>query len=1167
VRLLFLALATVAAMAAAPPSLVSTALRFEPNLGQADPGAQFVARSSRYTVFLTPTGAVLAPNQSTDGVRIRFVDPNPAKLEGSNPLPGVVNYFLGSAPGLANIPTYQRVLERNLYPGIDAVYHGEAGQLEYDFIVAPGADPARIVLAFDGARSVQLNDGGEIELATAAGTLTQHRPVLWQERDGQRISIDGRYELHGNGQFALVVAKYDRARPLIIDPTLVFSTSIGGSGPNQVDGLAQDSQGNIYMAGQTASLNFPVVNGVQGQLGAAYAYRLNNGVTTLTRLNGIPNSITALAADPKSPTTVYAGTRNGLLKSTDSGGTWNTIGSGLPSGATIYPIVIDPSNSQVIYVVAANGPGVFKSTDSGATWTAINNGITNASFQYSGPALVIDPLQTEHLILRTDLGEFQTTDGGAHWSPYTFPYGAIAFDPSNKGVVYASSPVADIPTIYKSTDDGVTWNPISSTIAAAAFTLLVDPHNSSTLYAGSSPGLFKSTDSGVTWTLLSVPSSDVASQLIADSVQPNTLYVLFYNSLYETTDGGTTFSQLAPGLQILTFAVSSNSASIYLATQAANNVFVTKLDPTGQTILYSTYIGGSVSDQTADIAVDAQGNAYVTGTTQSPDFPVTAGALQTPSPGPGYIATAGFVLKLNPNGNQLIYSATISGVTPAAIAIDAEGDAYVAGSSQGGLAVTQGACWTTAPMCLATGLIGCLPQVDGFVFKLDPTGSSFTYATYLNEVTSADGLHGGGLALDSDGNAYVTGPAQFLDELSADGSSLLYSTRVAGIGRGIVLDSSNDAYVTGAGALVAKFDPNGAQLFSKTLGDVNRDSGQAIALDSAGNIVIAGNTSSTGFPLFSPLQGMFAQSTAFLTKLDSSASNLLFSTYVGDSQDFLLNGLVLDSSGRAIVSGSTFSNGTISQETFVDAFVSKYDMSDIPSVRLDNVVNAGSLQGVPVSPGEIITVEGAGFGTAANTQLLFDQTPALLLSVTANRLTAIVPYALAGTTVTQAQVQSGGALSNPMWIVVEPASPGIYAANGSGTGQALGFNQDGTANSISNPAAVGSTITFYATGVGQTIPPGIDGVLHRSAPAAPVDTVAIYIAGLYISGPQFNVGPAPGFPADVFTVQAVVPNPAEFNSGITLPGLVPVQIAVGGVPSQGQSYPYLGSSTVQIAVK
>lgn len=1170
-RSLFLALATAAAIAAAPQSLVPTALRFEPNLGQTDPGAQFVARSSSYTVFLTPTGAVLAPRQSAQGVRIRFVDSNPAKLEGSNPLAGVVNYFLGSALGLANVPTYERVLERNLYPGIDAVFHGEAGQLEYDFIVAPGADPARIILAFDlafdGARSAQLNDGGEIELATAAGTLTQHRPVLWQERDGQRIPIDGRYESRGNRQFALVVAKYDRTKPLIIDPTLVFFTSIGGSGPDQVDGLAQDSEGNLYIAGQTASLNFPVVNGVQGQLGAAYAYRLNNGGTTLTRLNGIPNSITALAADPKSPATVYAGTRNGLLKSTDSGGTWNTIGSGLPSGATIYPIVIDPSNSQVIYVVAASGPGVFKSTDAGATWTAINNGITNAAFQYSGPALVIDPLQTEHLILRTDLGEFQTTDGGATWSPYTFPYGAIAFDPSNKGVVYASSPVADIPTIFKSTDDGVTWNPISSTIGAAVFTLLVDPHDSSILYAGSSPGLFKSTDSGVTWTLLSVPSGDVASQLMADPTQPNTLYVLFYNSLYKSTDGGASFSPLGPSdFQILTFAVSSNSASIYLATQAANNVFVTKLDPTGQTILYSTYIGGSVSDQTAGIAVDAQGNAYVTGTTQSPDFPVTAGALEAAAPGPGYIASPGFVLKLNPNGNQLIYSATISGVTPAAIAIDVESNAYVAGSSQGGLAVTKGAYWTTAPMCLATGLIGCLPQVDGFVFKLDPTGSSFTYATYLNEVTSSYGLHGGGLALDTGGNAYVTGPAQFLDELSADGSSLLYSTRVAGIGGGIVLDSSDDVYVTGAGALVAKFDPRGAQLFSKTLGDVNHDSGQAIALDSAGNIVIAGNTSSTGFPLFSPTQGMFAQSTAFLTKLDSSASNLLFSTYVGDSQDFLLSGLVVDSSGRAIISGSTFSNGTISQETFVDAFVSKYDMSDIPNVRLDNVLNAASLQGVPVSPGEIITVEGAGFGTAANTQLLFDQTPATLLSVTANRLSAIVPYALAGKTFTQAQVQSGGALSNPMWLVVAPTSPGIYTADGSGVGQALALNQDGTANSISNPAAVGSTITFYATGVGQTIPPGIDGVLHRSAPAAPVNTVAVYIAGLYISGPQFNVGPAPGFPADVFTVQAVVPNPAEFNS-VSLPGLVPLQIAIGGVISQDVAYPFMGDPTVEIAVK
>ena len=101
---------------------------------------------------------------------------------------------------------------------------------------------------------------------------------------------------------------------------------------------------------------------------------------------------------------------------------------------------------------------------------------------------------------------------------------------------------------------------------------------------------------------------------------------------------------------------------------------------------------------------------------------------------------------------------------------------------------------------------------------------------------------------------------------------------------------------------------------------------------------------------------------------------------------------------------------------------------------------------------------------------------------------------------------------------------------------------------------MGSTITFYATGVGQTIPPGVDGVLHRSAPAAPANTVAIYIAGLYISGPQFKVGPASGFPADVFTATVVVPNMTAFS----LPAVVPVQIVIGGVPSQ---------STVQIAIK
>ncbi len=153
------------------------------------------------------------------------------------------------------------------------------------------------------------------------------------------------------------------------------------------------------------------------------------------------------------------------------------------------------------------------------------------------------------------------------------------------------------------------------------------------------------------------------------------------------------FSQLAPSFQIGAFAVSSDLASVYLATIASTNAFVTKLDPTGKTILYSTYVGGSASDQTSGIAIDGQDNVYVTGITQSPDFPVTAGALQPAGGGPGFkpVAPAGFVLKLNSSGNKLVYSATMDGVNPSAIAIDPEGDAYVTGSTTGGLAATKGA--------------------------------------------------------------------------------------------------------------------------------------------------------------------------------------------------------------------------------------------------------------------------------------------------------------------------------------------------------------------------------------------------------------------------------------------------------------------------------------------
>jgi uncharacterized protein (TIGR03437 family) len=158
---------------------------------------------------------------------------------------------------------------------------------------------------------------------------------------------------------------------------------------------------------------------------------------------------------------------------------------------------------------------------------------------------------------------------------------------------------------------------------------------------------------------------------------------------------------------------------------------------------------------------------------------------------------------------------------------------------------------------------------------------------------------------------------------------------------------------------------------------------------------------------------------------------------------------------------------------------------------------------------------------------------------------AIVPYALAGQSYAVVHIESGGQSSNTVLVPVAPAALGIFTVNGTGTGQALAFNQDGTPNSQSSPAPVGSVVTFYATGAGQTVPPGVDGVLDRTTPANPALPLTAFIAYNQVSSVQFSVGQAPGYPADVLAVRATVP-----PLGLQPPGQAMVELVENGVPSQ-----------------
>jgi hypothetical protein len=349
----------------------------------------------------------------------------------------------------------------------------------------------------------------------------------------------------------------------------------------------------------------------------------------------------------------------------------------------------------------------------------------------------------------------------------------------------------------------------------------------------------------------------------------------------------------------------------------SGDVFVAKLNSMGSALVYSTYLGGSGFDESDGIALDSAGDAYITGSTRSGDFPTTPGAYQ-----PGY--GGAFVAKLNPAGSRLVYSTYLGGNDGGlGIAVDPAGDAYITGVTLGAFPTTPGAYQTSST------------HGGGFVAKLDPTGSSLVYSTYL-----PDG-GGNGIALDSAGDAYVIDGGTNLTKLNPTGSGLIYSVSLGPVGHGIpgsrdsaiAVDSAGDAYITGStlpgfpttpgayqtcfggggvDAFVAKLNPTGSGLvYSTYLGGSSGDGGSAIAIDSRGDAYVTGFTGSRDFPTTpgadQPGYGGSARENAFVAKIDPTGSALLYSTYLGGSglEGDAGGGIAVDAAGDAYVTGST----------------------------------------------------------------------------------------------------------------------------------------------------------------------------------------------------------------------------------------------------------------------
>jgi uncharacterized protein (TIGR03437 family) len=909
---------------------------------------------------------------------------------------------------------------------------------------------------------------------------------------------------------------------------------IGGSGGETIVGIATDASGNTYVAGNTASLDFPVQSAVQPHPGAAGIFRVDGPGSNWRALyqSGVI-AATSVVTDPLSPRTVYAATLTEIHRSTDAGDSWTTLGSFHVS--RINSLTIDPTDGRVLYL-ATDGQGILTSTDAGATWSPINTG------HAIGLHVWVDPTRPSHLFVETSDGGngilLQSTDRGATWQPVVIPgtdtgFEDVAFDPFRPDTVYVTGQLGG----GISTDGGLTWNALGRIDPRPQPDNIVpDPSHPGVLYGGAQDGVWRSADSGKTWSRAVANPSPVITSFLALDRSTGASYAVIGHQLVVSTDGFAGTAPIGPPAFPTITGLSAAGGRVFAAAQSSSDVFVAKFDPQGNPI-FATYFGGSSIDEARAMAVDPQGAVYVTGSTNSRDFPITSGAYAANGPG--------FLFKLNPDGT-LLWS-TYWAAQPYALTVDSAGHAYLAGVTYIGLPITPGAYETTFE---GFGL-PLIPQVDGYVTEFDSAGASLVFSTYLG----GQGSTARAIALFPDGAIAVVSDQLYL--LDPTGSSLLARAGIPGqirsmtaIPGGLLIVGGtpppqelafpttpgafqtaqhvipdlpgSPSFVNGGNAFVMKVDRRLNIVASTLLGGEATDAAFSAAADPQGNIIVGGLASSKAFPARGPIQGSFAPTTGFVSQLTPDLSSLAFSTFTGDTRIFNVQSLALAPDGGILIGGATnptFQPALVPDPT-MQAFLVRMDRLQAAPPRIDSVVNAASQLGVPLSPGEIIQVHGESF--AADAALNLNGAALPLLDRTTGVLTAVVPADFTSDAANLEVRSAAGRTS--MLVPGAPAAPGVYLRI---------LNGDGTVNAPPNPAVEGDTITLFATGVG----------LDTQAVDVRVDGISVTPTGVAI-------GPVDGFLGNVYRTTVFVP--------VNIPSLVAVAIRVNGAVSQAGVPLYVG---------
>ena len=608
-------------------------LHFIANQGQAPSQVKFYHKGGPGTFSFTPEGIYLKLPKGKGTLEaaamVRLIPlgmRRDVELTGRELLAGKAHYFLGNDPKQwrTNLPTYQAVLYREAYPGIDLKFYGTGRQLEYDIIVKPGADPGQVQFQYSGIKKLALTQAGDLAITLPGGSeLVQKKPIIYQEIGSRRLPREGRFQVarvDGNWRYGFKVAAYDQAHPLIIDPVLVYSTFLGGSNADAGNAIAVDKAGNIYVTGYTQSADFPSLP-LSAVLGPQDVF--------VTKINA-------------------SGTE--LVFSLFLGGDSTDGGTG---------IAVDSVNNIWVtgYTESIDFPkqGAYQGTYGGFRDAFVTK------IQADGALLL-----------------YSTYLGG---SSYDMARG-IALDSAGNAHVTGETTSSDFPwkmgITYKGEQDGFLAK-ISPGQGdnGLAYSIYLGGAGSKTGYAIALDQDNKTYVAGGITIFGPEPFESSNHAFVTKLSDLNNIPAVVYS---KTLSGGTAYGVAVDGngSAYVTGGTSSSSfptQNPIFPYQAGMDAFVAKLNPAGSDLIYSTFLPGQLNERGNAIAVDTTGSAYVTGFTDSGDFRIKNGT-------PWNSFDDIFVTKINPAGTALVYSTCIGGLSSEwgnGIALDVAGNAYVTG--------------------------------------------------------------------------------------------------------------------------------------------------------------------------------------------------------------------------------------------------------------------------------------------------------------------------------------------------------------------------------------------------------------------------------------------------------------------------------------------------------